>query len=125
MAQFVTRSASVSNTAIGADSYGVSGTRVGASLSTISSGKGHVLIGCSVANTHSASVTVDVALVTDGGGAGLDTWKYLVKSCPVPVGGNVQLIDGKVVIDSDSVEIHATCSVNSGADIIVSVLENA
>ena len=123
MAKFVVRKQTLSNHS-GAviDTFGDTVTRVGASLSNLSSNKGHVLIGCNVANIHTATVTVDVALVDDDT---TDKVYYLAKGVSVPVGGNVELVDGKIVIDLDTTEVHAICSVDQGADIIVSILENA
>tara|TARA_R100001509_G_scaffold51482_2_gene28227 strand:+ start:14 stop:373 length:360 start_codon:yes stop_codon:yes gene_type:complete len=119
MAKFVNKSRNVKNTAF--STYNLANTLVG-SLTALTSNKGHVLIGCNVANIHTATVTVDVALITDGDP---DVITYIAKDVTIPVGGNVELVDGKIVIDSDTTKIHARCSVDTKADIIVSVLENA
>ena len=119
MAKFVNKSRNVKNTAF--STYDLANTLVG-SLTALTSNKGHVIIGCNVANIHTATVTVDVALITDGDP---DVITYIAKDVTIPVGGNVELVDGKIVIDSDSTKIHARCSVDTKADIIVSVLENA
>ena len=123
MAKFVVRKQTLSNHSGNAiDTFGDTVTRVGASLSSLSTDKGHVLIGCNVANITTSTVTVDVALVDDDT---TDKVFYLAKGVSVPVGGNVELVDGKIVIDLDTTEVHAICSVDQGADIIVSILENA
>tara|TARA_B100001939_G_scaffold93621_1_gene80285 strand:+ start:1054 stop:1422 length:369 start_codon:yes stop_codon:yes gene_type:complete len=122
MAKFVNKKRNLSNTAISTSSYDQTDTLVETALSALTTDKGHVLIGCNVANIHSATVTVDVALVDEGTP---DVVTYIAKAVSIPVGGNVELVDGKIVIDSDTTQIHATCSVNTGADIIVSILENA
>ena len=119
MAKFVNKSRNVKNTAF--STYDLANTLVG-SLTALTSNKGHVMIGCNVANIHNATVTVDVALITDGSP---DVITYIAKDVTIPVGGNVELVDGKIVIDSDTTKIHARCSVDTKADIIVSVLENA
>ena len=119
MAKFVNKSRNVKNTAF--STYDLANTLVG-SLTALTSNKGHVMIGCNVANIHTATVTVDVALITDGSP---DVITYIAKDVTIPVGGNVELVDGKIVIDSDTTKIHARCSVDTKADIIVSVLENA
>ena len=119
MSKFVNKSRNVKNTAFSA--FDTTNTLVG-SLTALESNKGHVIIGCNVANIHTASVTVDVALITDGSP---DVITYIAKDVTIPVGANVELVDGKIVIDSDSTAIHARCSVDTKADIIVSVLENA
>jgi len=119
MAKFVNKSRNVKDTAF--STFDLANTLVG-SLTALTSNKGHVLIGCNVANIHTATVTVDVALITDGDP---DVITYIAKDVTIPVGGNVELVDGKIVIDSDTTKIHARCSVDTKADIIVSVLENA
>tara|TARA_R100001510_G_C7487598_1_gene96834 strand:- start:115 stop:489 length:375 start_codon:yes stop_codon:yes gene_type:complete len=124
MAKFVVRKQTLSNHSGAAiDTFGDTTTRVGGSLTSLTSQKGHVLIGCNVANIHTATVTVDVALVDDDGGS--DKVYYIAKGVSIPVGGNVELVDGKIVIDLDTTEVHAICSVDQKADIIVSILENA
>ena len=68
---------------------------------------------------HTATVTVDIALVAS------DNSKiHICKGTSIPVGGNLDLVDGKIVI-TDTSEIHGACSVASKAEVIVSVLENA
>ena len=119
MSKFVNKSRNVKNTAF--STYDLANTLVG-SLTALESNKGHVIIGCNVANIHTASVTVAVALITDGSA---DVITYIAKDVTIPVGANVELVDGKIVIDSDSSKIHARCSVDTQADIMVSVLENA
>ena len=119
MSKFVNKSRNVKNTAF--STYDLANTLVGR-LTALESNKGHVIIGCNVANIHTASVTVDVALITDGSP---DVITYIAKDVTIPVGANVELVDGKIVIDSDSTKIHARCSVDTKADIMVSVLENA
>ena len=119
MSKFVNKSRNVKNTAF--STYDLANTLVG-SLTALESNKGHVIIGCNVANIHTASVTVDVALITDGSP---DVITYIAKDVTIPVGANVELVDGKIVIDSDSTKIHARCSVDTKADIMVSELENA
>ena len=123
MAKFVVRKQTLStHSGAAIDTFGDATTRVGASLTNLTSQKGHVLIGCNVANIHTATVTVDVALVDDGSP---DKVYYIAKGVSIPVGGNVELVDGKIVIDLDTTEVHAICSVDQKADIIVSILENA
>ena len=120
MAKFVNKKRNLKNTAFG--NWDETNTQVDTSLTALTSNKGHVLIGCNVANIHNATVTVDVALITDGDP---DVITYIAKDVTIPVGANVELVDGKIVIDSDSTAIHARCSVDTKADIIASVLENA
>ena len=119
MAKFVNKKRNVKDTAF--STFNLADTLVDSALSSLTSNKGHVIIGCNVANIHTATVTVDVALIDSSG----NTITYIAKDVTIPVGGNVELVDGKIVIDSDTTNIHARCSVDTKADIIVSVLENA
>ena len=64
-------------------------------LTSLTSTKGHVLIGCTISNIHNASVTVDVALIENS--------------------SNVKIV--RTPLEKDSVDTKA--------DIMVSVLENA
>jgi len=121
MAKFVNKKRKVKDTAF--STFNLADTLVDSALSSLTSNKGHVIIGCNVSNIHSATVTVDVALIDSAGDP--DTITYIAKDVTIPVGGNVELVDGKIVIDSDTTNIHARCSVDTKADIIVSVLENA
>jgi len=71
-----------------------------------------IIIGCNIANTHSATVTVDVLV-----GA-----IYLAKSVSIPVGGSVEIIQGKVVLENgDILKVTPSASV----DVWVSVLDGA
>ena len=118
MAKFVNKKRNVKDTAF--STHDLANTLVG-TLTALTSNKGHVLIGCNVANIHTASVTVDVAFIDSSG----NTVTYIAKDVTIPVGGNVELVDGKIVIDSDTTKLHARCSVDTKADIIISILENA
>jgi hypothetical protein len=70
------------------------------------------IIGMSVANTSSGSITVDVKLNT----------AYMVKAAPVPVGSALVVVGGdqKVVVEATDT-IKVTCT--GTADVITSVLE--
>lgn len=122
MAKFVNKQATITYGTLNTSSFGTA-TRIGTSLSSLTTDKAHVLIGCNVANIVSQTVTVDIAIVTDGG-TGDDTFKYIAKSVSIPVGGSIELVTGKIVIDADTKEIHGICSVANGADVVMSVLEN-
>lgn len=85
-----------------------SGTQVRAATST------DVIIGLNVANTSSsASATVDVKM------AGVK----LLTNTEIPVGGAIEVIQGKVVLESgDDIDVVPT---GAGVDVVMSVLENA
>ena len=85
-----------------------SDTQVRAATST------DVIIGLNVANTSSsASATVDVKM------AGVK----LLTNTEIPVGGAIEVIQGKVVLESgDDIDVVPT---GAGVDVVMSVLENA
>ena len=89
MAKFVNKKRNLKPTAFG--NWNESNTQVDTSLTALTSNKGQVLIGCNVANIHNATVTVDVALITDGSP---DVITYIAKDVTIPVGANVELVDG-------------------------------
>jgi len=94
-------------------------------LSAISTDKGHVLIGLNIANTHATeNVTVDVAIANATSNPHTIAG-YIGKNVVVPPGSNVELVDGKIVLDTSTQQLRAKKGANGSADIIVSVLENA
>ena len=94
-------------------------------LSAISTDKGHVLIGLNIANTHATeNVTVDVA-IANATSDPHTLLAYIGKNVVVPPGSNVELVDGKIVLDTSTQQLRAKKGANGSADIIVSVLENA
>tara|TARA_Y100001963_G_scaffold159977_1_gene266663 strand:+ start:3912 stop:4283 length:372 start_codon:yes stop_codon:yes gene_type:complete len=123
MAKFV----NLTKNGVGTDAI-ISGTSSAASLgslSSLTSNKGHVVIGLNVCNTHAtASVTVDVALV-NATGSPHTLAAYIAKNVVIEAGGNVELVDGKIVIDADTQQLRAFKSGTGTADIIAGILENA
>ena len=85
-----------------------SGTQVHATTST------DVIIGLNVANT-SSSDTATVAVKMAG--------TKLLDNAKIPVGGAIEVIQGKIVLESgDDIDVIPT---NAGVDVVMSVLENA
>ena len=121
MAKFVTRKQNLTKTTFTNNGLTdqTATSRIGAALSAVTTDKGHVIIGLNVANIHTAAITVDIALV-----AADHSKIYLCKSTTIPVGGNLDLVDGKIVI-TDTTEIHGIVSGTTHADVVLSVLENA
>tara|TARA_Y100000590_G_scaffold205041_2_gene232616 strand:+ start:13912 stop:14229 length:318 start_codon:yes stop_codon:yes gene_type:complete len=80
--------------------------------------KTSILIELDVANTTTASQTVDVQVVDNSASA----TGYLVKGAPVPAGSALQVVAGqKIVLEAqDSIKIIATGAV----DVIGSLLED-
>lgn len=73
-----------------------------------------VIIGLNVANT-SASATSTVAVKIAG--------IKLLDNAQIPVGGAIEVIQGKIVLESgDDIDVIPT---GAGVDVVMSVLENA
>jgi hypothetical protein len=78
------------------------------------------IVGIRMANTHTAQITVDVA-ITDNGGT---VTAYLIKSAPIPVGGALELIDGgsKIILQTGD-KLQAKSSVANSLDVVVSAVD--
>ena len=89
---------------------------------TVSSGQQVTIIGCSLANTGSSPITVDVAVAT-GVGPSWTTTTYIVKQATVPVGGSLVVIgaEEKVVLISGNTLVARSSTANS-CDAVVSLL---
>ena len=100
----------------------VTDTGVGTSAATIHTGAGSTettIIGMSVANIHTAQITIDVQLENNDGDN-----IYLIKAAPVPVGSSIIIVGGdqKVVMNASDI-LKVTSSVASSADVALSILE--
>ena len=71
-----------------------------------------IIIGCNIANTHSATVTVDVQVGNI----------YLAKSVSIPVGSSVEIIQGKVVMENGDI---LSVTPSQSVDVYVSILDGA
>ena len=71
-----------------------------------------VIIGCNIANRHTASVDADVQLSS----------VYVVKGSPVPEGSALSVLDGKMIAEAGDT-IVVTSNTASGLDVILSVME--
>ena len=76
------------------------------------------LIGVTVANIITSTITVDVYLTISA------TDYYIVKGAVIPVGGALVPVGGdqKVVLETGDA-LKVVCSVDTSADVIASVLE--
>ena len=88
-------------------------------ITAAGSGAETTVIGMTIANTHTAQVTVDVQLVPASG----DT-VYIIKGAPIPVGSSLIVVGGeqKVVLEAGD-KLRALCSVGSVAHSTISILE--
>ena len=77
------------------------------------------IVGITLTNVHSSSINVDV-YVNDGSND-----IYLVKSAPIPVGSQLQLIDGgaKIVVeDGDVIKVKSDTA--SSCDVWISAVDS-
>ena len=77
------------------------------------------IVGIALTNVHTSSIDVDV-YINDG-----TNDIYLVKSAPIPVGSQLQLIDGgaKVVVENGDV-IKVKSDVASSCDVWISAVDS-
>lgn len=92
----------------------------GLSVYTCPSATSATVIGVNIANIVAQNIQVDVQ-ITDNSAA---VTKYLVKGATIPQGSSTILVGGeqKVVLEAND-SITVTSSVNTSADVVVSVLE--
>lgn len=73
-----------------------------------------VMIGCTVSNTTSSQIAVDVQV------AGV----YLVKGAPIPANSALSVLDGKIILETTDTVV-VTSDTATSADVIVSCLEQS
>jgi hypothetical protein len=90
-----------------------------ATIYTCPSSTETTIIGLSVANITSSSISVDVQLENNDGDN-----IYLVKAAPVPVGSSLVVVGGdqKVVMEASDI-LKVTSSAATSADVALSILE--
>jgi hypothetical protein len=78
------------------------------------------IVGIRMANTHTAQISVDVA-ITDNSN---NVTAYLIKDAPIPVGGALELIDGgsKIILQSGD-KLRAKSTVTNSLDVVVSAVD--
>mgnify|MGYP000011522610 CR=1 FL=1 len=84
-----------------------------------------VVIGLILANIHTAQVTASVKLVSDtsgGGRAATNTTTFLAKDIPIPVGGSVSPLVGKIVLETTDI-LQIDCSVADKVSVTASIME--
>jgi len=93
---------------------------VGTSVASVYTADSYdTIVGIALTNVHSSSINVDV-YINDGSND-----IYLVKSAPIPVGSQLQLIDGgaKIVVEDGDV-IKVKSDVASSCDVWVSAVDS-
>jgi hypothetical protein len=83
-----------------------------------------VVLGISLANTTSGSVTVDVQIESDTShNSETNTTSYLGKSLPVPSGGTLEIMQGNKLVLEDTDIIRVRASAGSSVDVLISIME--
>ncbi len=81
---------------------------------TVGAGSEAVVIGLNLANVTASQITTDVQI------AGV----YVIKGAPVPAGGALAVLDGKIIMQAADTCI-VTSNTAASCDVILSVLEQA
>ena len=90
---------------------------------TVPAGTTAVVLGISLANITSGSVTADVLVVSDTADVETNANTYLGKSLPIPAGGTLEIMQGnKLVLQATDV-IQAKESATSSVDLLISIME--
>ena len=92
-------------------------------LYTVPNSTTTVVIGLLLCNIHTASVTVDVQLVSNTNDTETNSDVSVAKNVSIPVGSTLELLTGgKVVVQATDV-IKINCSVTAKIDATLSILE--
>ena len=92
-------------------------------LYTVPSSTTCVVIGLTLCNIHTASVTASVQLVSDTSDTETSETVLLVKDVSIPAGSSLELLTGgKVVLQTTDI-LKVDCSVTAKIDSTLSILE--
>ena len=82
-----------------------------------------VIIGLTLCNIHTTTVTADVQLVSDTSDTETNETVLLIKDVSIPAGASLELLTGgKVVVQATDI-IKIDCSVSAKIDATLSILE--
>tara|TARA_R100001129_G_scaffold186504_1_gene178517 strand:- start:85 stop:423 length:339 start_codon:yes stop_codon:yes gene_type:complete len=81
-----------------------------------------IVLGASMANTHSSPIGSSIKLKKDGSAAGQDD-VFVVKTAPVPVGSSVEVMAGNKVVLQAADVLQFQSDTATSLDVVVSVLE--
>ena len=82
-----------------------------------------VVIGLTLCNIHTTTVTADVQLVSDTSDTETNETVLLIKDVTIPAGASLELLTGgKVVVQATDI-IKIDCSVSAKIDATLSILE--
>lgn len=92
-------------------------------LYTVPSSTTTVVIGLTLCNIHTTSVTASVQLVSDTSDTETNETVLLIKDVSIPAGASLELLTGgKVVVQATDI-IKIDCSVTAKIDATLSILE--
>ena len=92
-------------------------------LYTVPSSTTTVIIGLTLCNIHTTTVTADVQLVSDTSDTETNETVLLIKDVSIPAGASLELLTGgKVVVQATDI-IKIDCSVTAKIDATLSILE--
>ena len=89
---------------------------------TVQSGSTVVVLGLTLANVHTSSVTASVTLVSTTSQT-QNTTAHLVKDVPIPVGSSLEIMAGNKVNLNVGDIIKVDCSVADKVSVIMSYME--
>ena len=82
-----------------------------------------IVIGLTLCNVHTTSVTADVQLVSDTSDTETNETVLLIKDVTIPAGSSLELLTGgKVVLQTTDI-LKIDCSVSAKIDATLSILE--
>jgi hypothetical protein len=83
-----------------------------------------VVLGVSLSNTTSSSVTADVQIESDTShNSETNSTAYLGKSLPIPSGGTLEIMQGNKLVLEDTDIIRVRASAGSAVDVLISIME--
>jgi len=92
-------------------------------LYTVPNSTTTVIIGLTLCNIHTTTVTADVQLVSDTSDTETNETVLLIKDVSIPAGSSLELLTGgKVVVQATDI-IKIDCSVTAKIDATLSILE--
>ena len=92
-------------------------------LYTVPSSTTTVVIGLTLCNIHTTSVTVDVQLVSDTSDTETNETVLLIKDVSIPAGSSLELLTGGKVVMQTTDILKIDCSVTAKIDATLSILE--
>ena len=82
-----------------------------------------IVIGLTLCNVHTTTVTADVQLVSDTSDTETNETVLLVKDVSIPAGSSLELLTGGKVVAQATDIIKIDCSVTAKLDATLSILE--